>query len=253
MPGTRNLTESVVFTTSVISWPCPPETLRLESEQIHVWCAALSDFDCELPRFEALISSAERAKAERFRFSKDRNHYIIRHGILRLILGRYLKRHPSAIDFCYGPFGKPEIQHDAARNRLNFNASHSGDLAIYAVTRAFSIGVDVEYLRPVPNFEEIASQFFSPREAATLLAVPTESRIERFFAYWTGKESFLKATGEGIGGGLAKVEVTLTPGEEAEILSIAGQLPTRTEWKVRSFSPARGYLAAIALAPSRPT
>lgn len=206
----------------------------------------LSDFDSELPQFQAMLSSVEKTKAEKFRFSKDRNHYVIRHGILRVILSRYLERRPSEIDFCYGPFGKPEIKGDLAGGCLNFNDSRSGDLAVYGVTRACPLGVDVEKLRPVPDFEEIASRFFTPREAETLMSLPSERQMEAFFACWTGKEAFLKTTGEGIGEGLAKVEVTLTPGEEAGILRIRGESQAQTEWQLRSFSPAPGYLAAVA-------
>jgi 4'-phosphopantetheinyl transferase len=206
----------------------------------------LSDYHGEWPQFYGLLSSAERARAERFRFCKDRNDYIICHGMLRIILGRYLGRRPAEIEFCYGRFGKPEIKGDLVGMHLNFSASHSGDLALYAVTCSGPVGVDVECVRPVPHFEEIALRFFSPHEAEMLMALPTECRMEGFLNCWTRKEAFLKATGEGIGEGLAKVEVTLTPGKEAEILRIAGESQGRTEWQLRSFSPAPGYLAAVA-------
>ena len=233
-------------TALMLSWPCPPETVRLESNQVHVWCVAFGDFNSELPRLEAMLSPAEQTRAARFRFSKDRNCYVIRHGVLRVILGRYLEQLPSEIDFCYGPFGKPEIKGGLIRGGLHFNDSHSGDLALYAVTHVCPIGVDVEYLRPVPHLEEIASRFFSPRETEMLMASSSQCRMERFFACWIRREAFLKATGEGIGEGLANAEVALTPGEKAEIASIAGESQTRTEWQLRSFSPAPGYLAAVA-------
>jgi len=244
--GMSNFSRRASTFTPALSWPCSHGTARLGGGQIHVWSVVLSDFDSDLPQFQAMLSSVERMKAERFRFSKDRNHYVIRRGILRVVLGRYLEHRPSEIDFCYGPFGKPEIKGDLAGGGLNFNDSHSGDLAVYAVTRACPLGVDVEKLRPVPDFEEIASRFFTPREAETLIGLPSERQMEAFFACWTRKEAFLKATGEGIGEGLAKVEVTLTPGEEAEILRIAGESQAQTEWQLRSFSPVPGYLAAVA-------
>lgn len=221
-----------------------PEIVPLESKQIHVWCATLSDFDSKLSHFHALLSGAERRRAERFRSSKDCDFYVLRRGILREILGRYLEQHPSEIGFSYGRFGKPEIKGDRVRGPLHFNVSHSGDLALYAVTPACPIGVDVEHLRPVLHFEEIASQFFSPREAEILMALPIDFRMDGFFACWTRKEAYLKATGEGIGEGLAKVEVTLPPGEEG--FPLTGKSETRTEWQLRSFSAAPGYLAAVA-------
>jgi 4'-phosphopantetheinyl transferase len=244
--GQGNCDSHAVSTSAVLSWRSAPGPLRLASDEIHVWCANLGDFRGEWLQLYGLLSSAERARAERFRFCKDRNEYIISQGMLRIILSRYLEQHPTKIEFCYGRFGKPEIKADLVRERLNFNISHSGGLALYAVTHSCPVGVDVEWLRPIPHFEEIASRFFSPRETETLMALSTECRMEGFFACWTRKEAFLKATGEGISEGLAKVEVTLTPWEEPEILRTTAELKARTEWQLRSFSPAPGYLAAVA-------
>lgn len=233
--------------TPELSWSNPREAVGLECNEIHVWCAALSEFASELPLLNALLSSAERERAERFRFAKDRNHFVARRGILRSILSRYLEQPPSGIDFCDGRFGKPEINGDL-RASLRFSVSHSGDLAVYAATRACPIGVDVEYVRPFPHLEEIALRFFSPRETEVLMTLPPEHRVEVFFSCWTRKEAFLKATGEGIGKDLAEVEVTLVPWHEPEFLSIKGEPPARAEWRLRSFSPAPGYLAALAFA-----
>ncbi len=234
--------------TPKLSWPAPREAVRLEYNEIHVWCAALGEFASELARLHALLSSSESAKAERFRFAKDRNHFVARRGILRGILSRYLEQSPSEIDFRHGRFGKPEVNGDFVRGNLQFSVSHSGDLALYAVTRACAIGVDVEHIRPFPQFEEIASRFFSSNERGVLMALRPEQQTDGFFACWTRKEAFLKATGQGIGEDLAKVEVTLTPWDDPEFLSIKGEPRARAEWQLRSFSPAPGYLAALAFA-----
>lgn len=236
----------MLATTLELSWPTPREAVRLEGNEIHVWCAALSEFASELQPLNALLSSAERDKAERFRFAKDRNHFVARRGILRGILSRYLERPPSKIDFCGGRFGKPEIKGELVRGGLRFSVSHSGDLALYAVTRACPIGVDVEYIRPFPHLEEIALRFFSPRETKVLMSLPREHRMEVFFSYWTRKEAFLKATGEGIGEGLANVEVALTPWQEADTIRTVGESEDRIGWRLQSFSPASGYIGAIA-------
>ena len=230
----------------VVLWPFAHETIPLEAHQVHLWCAVLRDFESVLPRFEAVLSSAERARAKEFRFSRDRTQFIIRHGIRRELLGRYLKRHPSEIDFCYGPSGKPGIKNGGSPKPLEFNDSHSGGLALYAVTLACPVGVDVECLRPVPEFQDIATRFFSLREAEMLMALPMESRMEGFFTCWTHKEAFLKATGEGIGQDLTKVEVKLNPRRAVEVLHSSSEPQTQTEWQWHSFFPARGYLAAIA-------
>jgi 4'-phosphopantetheinyl transferase len=236
----------MIATTLEFSWPTPREAVRLECDEIHLWCAALSEFTSELQPLNALLSSAEMERAERFRFLKDRHHFVARRGVLRSILGRYLGRPPSKIDFCGGRFGKPEIKGELVRGGLRFSVSHSGDLAVYAVTRTCPIGVDVEYIRPFPHLEEIALRFFSPRETKVLMSLPREHRMEVFFSYWTRKEALLKATGEGIGEGLAKVEVALTPWHEADTIQTVEESEDRIRWQLRSFSPASGYIGAIA-------
>lgn len=84
--------------------------------------------------------------------------------IPRVLLGRYLGLPASKIDFPHGALGKPEIKADPFPDHLRFNASRSGNLALYVVTHDCPVGVDVEYLGAVPDFAEIASRFFSPRE-----------------------------------------------------------------------------------------
>jgi 4'-phosphopantetheinyl transferase len=232
--------------TPELSWRAPREAVGLQRNQIHVWCAVLSEFASELGLLNALLSSAERDRAERFRFSKDRNHFVARRGILRGILSHYLEQPPSEIDFRHGRFGKPEVNGDFVRGNLQFSVSHSGDLALYAVTRACPIGVDVEYIRPFPHLEEIALRFFSPSEAKVLMTLSREHRMEGFFSCWTRKEALLKATGEGIGDGLASVEVALIPWQDAGTIRTVGESEDRIGWHLRSFSPAAGYLAAIA-------
>ncbi len=224
-----------------IVWPAPPADLVLRDNEVHLYCAAPAHFHAGLPRLATLLSPAERARAERFRFPHHRDSYIIRHGILRTLLGRYLGIKPEAVEFRYGEFKKPEVANP--QDRIHFNDSHSGGLALYGFTRACPIGVDIEHLRPVEHFQQIARHYFSPREVELLAALPEADRIRGFFSLWTRKEAFLKATGEGIGQNLAKIEVT--PDEKPEIL--ATHFGDPGDWQMESLVPAKEYLAAVAV------
>jgi 4'-phosphopantetheinyl transferase len=201
-------------------------------------------FGEQIPLLSALLSAAERQRGERFHFPADRDRYVIRRGILRILLSRYLNTHPREIEFRYQRWGKPEM--NGGSLDLHFNASHSADLALYAVTLACPIGADLEQLRPLAEFEDLASRYFSPRESALIGALAPECRMEAFYSVWTRKEAFLKATGEGIGENLAEVEVSPAPGDQPAILRVPGSRPGPTGWKLRSFSPAPGYLGAVA-------
>jgi 4'-phosphopantetheinyl transferase len=229
---------------SAVSWPLPPPEVPLASGQAHLWCATMRAFREQIPLLSALLSAAERQRAERFHFSEDRDHYIIRRGILRILLGRYLNTRPAEIEFRYGQWGKPEM--NRASLDLHFNDSHSADLALYGVTMVCPLGADLEQIRPLPEFEELASRYFSARESALIRALAPEHRMEAFYNVWTRKEAFLKATGEGIGRNLAEVEVSPAPGREPAILRVPGMTPGAAGWKLRSFSPAPGFLGAVA-------
>jgi 4'-phosphopantetheinyl transferase len=115
-----------------------------------------------------------------------------------------------------------------------------------AVTMTCPIGVDIERMGDIPEIEQIARQFFIPNETRKLMALPEDSRIQAFYACWTRKEAFLKATGEGIAESLAKVEVSLAPDEEPRVVALSGHLASNEPWHLHSFSPSRGYLGCVA-------
>ena len=100
--------------------------------------------------------------------------------------------------------------------------SYSNGLALIAGTRHAALGVDIERVRSVPEADQIAAKFFSPREGAMLHAIPAEQKMEAFFHCWTRKEAYLKATGEGIADALPRIEVSLGPGQPARLLRING-------------------------------
>lgn len=230
---------------SALPWHSAPSAeVRVRDDEIHLWSASLDDGHGALSRFYALLSPDERLRASRFHASRDRDRFVVCRGILRELLARYLRRDPSAIEFAYGRFGKPQLAEPVANDRLHFNASHSGALALYAVTSACPIGVDVERLRTIPDVEQIAARFFTPAETTGLMSLPLDERMDAFLACWTCKEAFVKATGEGIGGGLDAVQVV--PGECPRVLSMVGGSSMPSEWHVQRLWPAAGYVGAIA-------
>src|SRR5262245_35360257 len=172
-------------------WSPPPATLRLGSNEVHVWRAAL---DLTISRVQSLwhlLSADEQKRAERFPFRKDRSRYIVAQGLLRTILGRYLHRAPQQLQFCYTPHGKPALVGESGKEALHFNVSHSRDLLLYAITRGRELAVDLEHFRPELIDQRIAERFFSPREVATLRTIPAHMRQEASFACWTRKEAYL--------------------------------------------------------------
>ena len=94
-----------------------------------------------------------------------------------------------------GRWGKPYF---AGREDLYFNLSHSGDRVMLALSD-HEVGCDVEKMREGKVSERVARRFFSKEERAMIgSARDEEQKLERFFRFWTLKESFLKTTGHGL-------------------------------------------------------
>jgi 4'-phosphopantetheinyl transferase len=125
--------------------------------------------------------------------------------------------------------------------------SHSQSLALYAFTYERDVGIDVEYIRPIAEFEDIAERFFSRQEYTALHALTAEKKLEAFFNCWTRKEAFLKATAVGLAQPLNQFEVSLVPGEPAVLLSVDGDFQKAAPWSLQDLKPAGGYTAALAV------
>lgn len=192
------------------------------------------------------LDHEELRRAERFHFRRDRELFIMAHGMLRVILGGYLAISPAHLQFIHGHYGKPELDPRCCLNKLSFNLSHSGGLALLAVTSGARVGIDVEHVRLDLAYEEIAARFFSPCEIAMFRALPPEKRPEAFFHVWTRKEAYVKARGHGLSYPLDRFTVSLDP-VNAHLLDVAEGPLEREQWSLHSLAPVPGYVAALAI------
>jgi 4'-phosphopantetheinyl transferase len=211
---------------------------------VHIWAFGL---DLALGRLEVLqgwLSSDERLRAARLRFSRERDRFVAARGQLREILARYLQTTPDAVDFAYGPQGKPRL---AGHDALRFNVSHSEGQALLAVARGQEVGIDLERIRPDVDCERIAIDFFSAAEGAALMAMPVAARPGAFFACWTRKEAFIKAMGGGLAVPLADFDVSLDPDGPARLLRTAWDPQETARWSLRELEGPPGFAAAIAV------
>ncbi len=193
---------------------------------MHLWRADLHCAPEQSAACAALLSPDEAARADGYRFAKDRCRFIAARGFLRTLLGLYLHQLPQSLRFHYGPCGKPALAPETSQNALHFNLSHAEDLALIAVTGVAGVGVDIERIDAYP--QEVAERFFARSELDWLHEAPEPDRSERFFQLWTRKEAVLKAQGVGLSGGLAACE-----------------LPGAAE--CRGLDIGLGYAAAVAL------
>jgi 4'-phosphopantetheinyl transferase len=217
---------------------------ELARDDVHVWSASL---DRPTAIFYGWLSIDEIRRADRFHFERDRNRFIVCHGILRKILSGYLDTRPGRLQVCYGKNNKPSVVNGSDKYKLHFSLSHSEGIALYGLTLNREIGVDIEYMRDVPEMEKLAERFFSPRENEVLHILSESRRQQAFFNCWTRKEAFVKATGDGLSYPLDKFEVSMVPDEPARLIYIQGDSDAAARWSIRDLRPVDGYAAALAM------
>jgi 4'-phosphopantetheinyl transferase len=222
------------------NWITPHEHPALHHGELHIWRASLECAPAVLCGLETTLCAAETARAARFHFPRDRNYFVAGRGILRSLLGAYLRKSPESLKFIYGPQDKPALEIQDPSSPVNFNLSHSHGLAVYAFALVREVGVDVELIRPEFVSDDIAERYFSPSELEELRALPQDLRAEGFFNCWTRKEAYVKARGEGLQISLKDFDVSLTPGKAPELESVDS-----SRWSLRSFEPAPSYVAAV--------
>jgi 4'-phosphopantetheinyl transferase len=191
-------------------------TPQLRGGEIHVWTARLDVDDETLDRLKPTLAADELERARRFYFVRDYRRFVVGRGVLRDLLGRYMRAAPRSLEFSYNEFGKPSLM--TVDGALHFNLSHSGELAVFAVTRGREVGVDVEEFAPARADMSIAENFFSADEIRRLHALPRSLRTQGFFNCWTRKEAYIKARGMGLSIALDSFDVSLAPGVPAAIL-----------------------------------
>lgn len=184
------------------------------------------------------LSPAERARAARFKFPDDARRWTAARGWLRHVLGEALGVAPAAVPIPTGP-GKPRVE------GVCFNLAHAGELAVIAVAD-HEVGIDIEPLDAGPAALEAASVACTPEESAFLARLPPEEAAPVFLSWWTAKEAYLKATGEGLAFPPDRVGVLGVERGETVAVRITGD-PPPPQWCVRPIRPAPNYVGAVAV------
>jgi 4'-phosphopantetheinyl transferase len=177
-------------------------TRRL-TDQVDLWLDRV-DAASEVDRLAEQLDPTEVARAERFRFRRDRSRFVARRAFLRRVLAGYTGVAPARIRYRVSARGRPELESPGG---ITFSASHSDGLAVIAVARDRLVGVDLERIRPIPDVLDLANRVCSPAEYAGLQSVAEPVRGESFLRLWTRKESYVKALGTGLSMPLTDVDV----------------------------------------------
>ncbi len=150
-----------------------------------------------------LLDAGEARRLLQLRLEEDRERFLLGRGVLRLMLGGWLGADPADLMLGVGPLGKPRLMGQeaaAAEPAPRFNVSHSGDLILLGFHSRREVGVDVEQLRPVPEWEGIARRCLPPARRQAIGALPAARRDGAFLEEWCRLEAGLKAQGLGVFG-----------------------------------------------------
>jgi len=227
-------------------WPMAATPLSFPTERVDIWKVYL-----DRPVLEnsetGVLSPDEIARANRFHFEKDRVHFVRCRTALRRLLGKYLGIPASEIQFRYSTNGKPQLEANLNPRALQFNVSHSADLAAIAIGSEHRLGVDLEKIRIDVDVVSLSTRFFSLRERAELQALPEHLRVSAFFACWTRKEAFLKATGEGLSFPLENFSVSVQPDSNPKLEEVNEDPNVGKQWFLADLHISDGYRAAVAI------
>jgi 4'-phosphopantetheinyl transferase len=228
-------------------WDMPPSNLQLLAHEVHVWRAPLEPSESVIQYLKRFLSKDEVTKASSFRFENDRKRWIAAHGILRLLLSRYVHMDPSQLRFDSNAYGKPFLEFPSLSPTLQFNLSHSSSLALYAFSYSRYIGIDVEYKRTDIDYDPLAIVSFSPEEQALLHSLSDTLKRDAFFNCWTRKEAYIKARGRGFSIPTHQFDVTFIPGEPAALLHCREDPQEITRWSLQDLAPGTDYAGALAV------
>lgn len=219
-----------------------PSVPKLSSSEVHIWDFPLTT-DGSVERYSKLLSPDELARAARFRFEKDARRFTVARASVRSILGAYVHCGGHDLHFEYSQQGKPSL--DGINPNIHFSVSHSGELAMLALTLDGEVGIDVELIRPEVEIEKLSERFFSPAERESLRALSHNHRVAAFFRCWTCKEAFLKAQGVGLSRSLDSFDVEVNPEHPARILATRPDAEEAQRWSMQDIPADAEYAAAV--------
>lgn len=213
--------------------------------EIDVWTVHLAG----LPTDGGLLDDAERTRWQRLRTAGLRDRFAAAHWARRRILADRLGGDPAGLRFTTGRWGKPEL----LDHRVFHSLSHSGEVAMVAVSDAGPVGVDVEAVRPDLPAGRLARTFFRPAEAGSVATAADPPA--RYVRLWTRKEAAGKVTGISLECAL-RIEVndatdatggTVASGAAGRPIDVEDPTGARVTSRLVDIEAPDGFLAAVAM------
>ena len=205
---------------------------------IDIWKIPVFTDHALLDFLQKTLHKEEIEKLSRFHQQKDKQRFITSHGVLRFLLGKYLKLSPEKIQFVSGPNKKPLLK---SNQNIHFNIAHSGDWILITISN-FPIGIDVEKIDDDFSYQEILSLNFSNEE---IEFIKNSNRPRNdFYLLWTRKESLMKATAKGIDDKMNSISALDGLNEISDRI-----IGSENGWNINSFGVAENYIGSVTFNP----
>jgi len=218
-----------------------PAQLKSPAHDVSLfWCMLAAPADA-VASVIAWLSREERTRSQRFGNETLRNRYVVGRASLRWLLAQALCVSPAAVPIERGPRGRPQL---AATTDIDFNVSHTADVALIGIARAGRIGVDLERADRSVHSTGLTRRILTDRERAELPADDGDAVRRRILRLWTCKEALAKATGDAMAAPFRRLDIAVEP-----TLALAGGPPPYAASDFGLFAAAvpDGYLGTVAL------
>ncbi len=217
------------------------EDFTLEPSTIHVWQVDLELMDGDYQQLKDALNPEEQQRLQRYTHQQAQQQFLATRGRLKQLLAGYLGIPPSSIKFELGEHGKPRLVGTMIDCGLVFNVSHSGAVALIAISNNRALGIDVESINSRHNLQGMAQRCFSHQEQNNWNQLAEPLKTNQFYAYWCAKEAFLKATGRGLALGMQHCVVDLdSPG----FISLPESYQT-SDWQLQRIDVGNDYCAFV--------
>jgi 4'-phosphopantetheinyl transferase len=229
----------------------------MNSAEILIWFIEPETIQdpARLNRFLQWLSPEERAQHQRFRFDKHRHTYLVSHALMRGALSLSTRVEPAQFAFKTNAYGKPFVVAPAQEQSLNFNLSHTEGLAAVAISRHSELGIDVENKHRQDMTQTLAEHFFAPEECQAVAQSSEHERTIKMLEFWTLKESYIKAVGQGLSIALDSFAFRLaTATQPASLMRLDAQDSDPCAWSFWQSQPTEHHIMALAFKsdPTKP-
>lgn len=208
---------------------------ELRKNEAHVWLIHWRIIKQWVLKNWSVMDTDDKTAVMRYQFTDDRLRSAAGRILSRILLAEYSGLPLNSIRIIREKYGKPVMDSEIGKI-IKHSISHSGEVVALAFSREGRIGIDVEEKRDIPEYRELARNFFTAGESNKIII---SENNDLFYKYWTAKEAYTKALGTGLSKSLKSFYIEGT--------TIFDHKISQKDWEIFSVDRAEGYCVSVAV------